>query len=70
MNLNARRNSDKYGSRKVSAASDVRVKNITGRVINGSGSVKAVVLELPFGVEPLWKAVNFLIATGLRRCIS
>jgi hypothetical protein len=52
MSLNVRRNSGKYGSRKVSAVSIVRVKYITGRVINGSGSVKAVVLGLPFGVEP------------------
>ena len=69
MSLNARKNSDKYGRRKVSAVSNVRVKSITGRAINGSGSVKAVVLEQPSVAEQLWKAVSFHIGIGLRRCI-
>jgi len=51
MSLNARRNSGKYGSRKASAVRSVRVKTITGRVINGSGSVKVVVSERRFVVE-------------------
>jgi hypothetical protein len=51
MNHHVRRSSDRYGNKRVSVVNTVRGKNIIGKVINGSGSVKAAVSEQLCGVE-------------------
>ena len=51
MSLNVRRSSGRYGNRRVSVVNTARVKIITGRAINGNGSVKAVVSERHYEAE-------------------